>query len=327
LKGSANQTTAVANARAEAQSFAKKNYGGGVALTLDANTSNDSAGDIVCGYLSNPSNLSQAMNYTAFPNSLQVRVHRDSTRNGPLSLFFGRALGLKSLDLQATATATYQGGIQGFKIQVANTTSKLLPFALDVNTWNNVVAGSGPDNFSRNAATGTVTAGSDGVHECKLYPLTNGAGNSQLPPGNFGTVDIGAPNNSTADLVRQIQYGPNATDLSYFPNSTVQVNPATGTLILQGDTGISAGITSALTSIIGQPRIIPLYSSASGNGNNCNYTIVGFAGIAITEVVLTGPLSDKHITIQPAFCLDGNTITSGSGLTSPFVYRPLALTR
>src|SRR5262249_8418840 len=144
--------------------------------------------------------------------------------------------------------------------------------------------------------------------------------------GNFGTVDLGAANNSTADLARQILYGVNADDLSHFANNTIQLDPATGTLNLQGDTGVSAGVKDELTSIIGQPRIIPLYSTVSGPGNNANYPIVGFAGITITEVVLTGSLSSKHITIQPCYVIEPNAISGGSG-TSWFVVRPLALTR
>jgi Flp pilus assembly protein TadG len=330
LKGTPNQTRAVADANAEAQKYSHSNYAGGVALNLVANLANDPNGDVVCGYLSNPDNLAQGMDFSKFPNSVQVRVRRDAVANGSLSLFFARALGINSEDMGATATATYKDRIVGFKIHTAGyNTCKLLPFALNINTWNQVLAGQGPDIFSRNESTGAVSSGSDGIHECKLYPLSNGSsGSGGLPPGNFGTVDIGAPNNSTADLVRQILNGPNAADLAYFPNGTLQLDATSGTLTLQGDTGVSAGMKSALTSIIGQPRVIPLYSSVSGPGNNAQYIIVGFAGITITEAVLTGSLSSKHITIQPCFCIDPNAV-SGTTVTTPsyFVYSPLALTR
>src|SRR5262249_1150560 len=158
---------------------------------------------------------SQSMDFTKFPNSVQVKVRRDAVANGSLSMFFAKALGINSRDLEATATATFKDRIVGFKIQAPGyDTCKLLPFALDVNTWNDVLAGNGPDVFSRNESTGAVTSGSDDIHECMLFPLSNGSsGSGGLPPGNFGTVDIGAPNNSTADLVRQITYGPNAADL------------------------------------------------------------------------------------------------------------------
>jgi Flp pilus assembly protein TadG len=340
LQGTANtgaaSNAAMSNARTGAQTFAHQNSAGGLALTLDANSSNASNGDIVCGFLSNPSDQSQAMTITTtdvgpYPNSVQVTVHRDGTRNGSLGLFFAPVLGIRSFDLQASATATYEGGIKGFKIHTPGvSTCKLLPFALDVNVWNAVVAGtdpSYPDNFSR-TTSGSVSSGADNIHECKLFPLSNGngSGKSGLPPGNFGTVDLGAPNNSTADLSRQIRYGVNATDLSYFPNHTIQLDPTTNTLLLNGDTGVSAGCKDDLAAIIGQPRIIPLYSSVSGPGNNATYTIVGFAGITVLEVVLTGSLSSKHITIQPCWCIDANALGGAPG-ASTFVVKPLALVR
>jgi Flp pilus assembly protein TadG len=328
LQGAPDPSQAMASARAEALRFAQQNTGGGVALDLVPNPSNDPTGDIVCGYLANGQSRGSAMDFTRFPNSVQVTVRRDAAKNGSLSLFFARALGQNTIDLQATATATAQGNITGFRFQTPGSTDcKLLPFALNINVWNQVVVGAGPDQFTRDPVTGVVAAGSDGIHECKLYPQSNGNGGG-LPPGNFGTVDLGASNNSTADLARQILHGPNAEDLAHFPDSTIQLDPNTGTLTLQGDTGVSAGVKDELMSIIGQTRIIPLYSSVSGNGNNARYTIVGFAGVTVTEVVLTGSLANKHLTIQPCFVIDGTAVAGTStSTTSWFVSRPLSLTR
>ncbi|HEX4591083.1 MAG TPA: pilus assembly protein TadG-related protein, partial [Gemmataceae bacterium] len=57
LKGTPNQAVMVANIRTVAQTFSGKNSGGGVALQLDANTSNDSGGDIVVGRIDRPTDL------------------------------------------------------------------------------------------------------------------------------------------------------------------------------------------------------------------------------------------------------------------------------
>ena len=72
---------------------------------------------------------------------------------------------------------------------------------------------------------------------------------------------------------------------------------------------------------------MPLYSKVTGNGNNATYTIVAFVGVTILDVDLVGSLSGKHISIQPCFCIDSNTIGGGSSTTSSFVYKPLAITR
>src|SRR5262249_25800309 len=211
---------ALGNVAREAQKFSYANTAGNVQLNLVANSSNNASGDIVCGYLSNPSDLSQQMDFTPYPNSVQVRVRRDSTANSPLSLWFARVAGVDSASMSAMATATFKDRITGFSIHTPGTsTCKLLPYALSIDTWNQVLAGNGPDLWSRDPNTGAVSSASDGIHECKLFPISNGNGSSKnsLPPGNFGTIDIGSPNNSSAVLVRQILYGPNAEDLSYYP--------------------------------------------------------------------------------------------------------------
>jgi hypothetical protein len=338
LKGTPNLSTAIDNAmtngRAQAQSFAQQNPCVGTALQLDGNTDNALSGDICFGMLSNPSNQGQVLVPTVsgvgpYPNSVQVIAHRDATRNGSLSLFFARVFGLANQGVEATATATYEGQINGFKIQYPGTTTcKLLPFALDVNVWNQLVAGVGPDDFTRSSG-GTVTAGGDGIPECKLFPLSNGngTGDGSLPPGNFGTINIGASNNSTSTLERQILYGPNTSDLAYYPGGVLQLDPITHTVVMNGDTGVSAAMKDDLAAIIGQPRILPIYSSVNGNGNNANYTIVAFVGVTILDVTLTGSLSSKHITIQPCYAIEPNALGGGTPSTSYFVVKPLGITR
>jgi Flp pilus assembly protein TadG len=331
-------SSAVNNANTQALTFGSDNKAGGVSVTLGSNPSNDSSGDVVAGHLTNPSDLTQKLSVTAmgtgpFPNSVQTRARRDSGRNGSLALSFAHVMGFSSLNMQATATGSYEDGIVGFKITYPGVdTAKLIPFALDVNTWNSVVAGNGPDDFSR-SSSGSVTSGSDGIHECKLFPLSNGngSGNSGLPPGNFGTINIGTSNNSNDTTKRQIVNGPNSSDFAYYtaangyPNG-FKLDPTTGTLLLNGDTGVSAGMASSLDQIIGQPRILPLYSSVSGPGNNATYTIVAFVGVTVLEEVLTGSLASKHITIQPCWCIDVNAL-GGNSTQSTFVVKPLALTR
>jgi Flp pilus assembly protein TadG len=354
LKGTGTTNTAMQNANAAAQTFAGKNSAGGTSLALALNEdqgggmANAPTGDIVCGHLACPSDQSSSMvvctpGVGPYPNSVQVTVHRDGIRNGSLSLFFAPILGVKTWDLQARATATYEGQINGFQIHTNGPgTCKVLPFVLNCYTWSNaagdpwydstqpggILQGNGSDNFTR-ASDGTVTSNPDGIHEGKLFPLSNGkgSGGGGLPPGNFGTVNIGAMGNGTSDLNRVITNGANAQDLSIYPGGKLQLDPTTHTLTLPGNPGVSAGCKSALTSMIGQPRIMPLYSSVSGNGSNCQYTIVAFVGVTVLDCVLTGSLSSKHLTIQPCWCIDPNVLGGGSSGTSWYVVKPLALTR
>ncbi len=134
-----------------------------------------------------------------------------------------------------------------------------------------------------------IVDGRDGVLEISIYPLGN-------EPGNFGTVDIGSASNGTPDLRRQILYGPNEEDLSYYENN--EINPSeSDPLILEGDTGISAGMKDAIEAIIGQCRGILLFSSVSDNGNNTAYVIVDIVGTRWMHVDFNG--QNKVLVIQP----------------------------
>lgn len=181
------------------------------------------------------------------------------------------------------------------------------------------MSGSGSDGWRWNASNSTVTSGTDGIREVNLYPQGTGS------PGNRGTVDIGSSNNSTNDIARQIVDGISGSDLSYFPSGELKFN-SQGKLYLNGDTGISAGVKDELASIIGQPRIIPIFETVSGPGNNAEYTIVKFAGVRIMEVVLTGSMSKKRVIIQPCAVNVKGGIASTAG-RSNFMYSPVWLVR
>jgi Flp pilus assembly protein TadG len=153
------------------------------------------------------------------------------------------------------------------------------------------------DQFGLTPSDSTnVTAGGDGILEMNIYPLNSTS-------GNFGTIDVGDPNNSTSDLVRQIIYGLNEHDLSFFPDSTFdpQLNDQ-GIVINQidttGDTGISSGIESAIEQILGQPRAMTLYSTVVNPGNNATFTLVDIIGIRFMDIDLNG--NPKTVIVQPA---------------------------
>ncbi len=278
--------------------------------------------DIDVGYLADLSQGSSAFSYASASNATRVNVLQTAERGGSISLHFARLFGVNSQGLTAQATAAFEDAIAGFKIDgsAGGENAQLLPFALHVDSWNELLAGSGGDNYSYDPETGTVSAGSDGIYELNLYP---GAGSGQLTPGNFGTVDIGSSNNSTADIARQILYGVNADDLSYFGGQLVLGED--GTLLLNGDTGLSAGIKDELEEIKGQPRAIPLFNAVSGPGNNAEYTIVGFAGIRILNVKLTGKMSKKEVIVQPAVVVDPTAVGDPDATMSYYVCTPVRL--
>lgn len=330
LKGTSapsEMSTSIAECRTQASVTAYRNPVQKVGPLVDLNSSNALNGDIVVGYLHNPNDLTEQLSF-ANPsdfNTVQVRVRKDNVRNGPVQLWFARIFGINTTNMEATAAATFKDGVTGFKVTEETGNCQLLPFALQVDVWKALLAGTKTtgDGFSYNTTSKTVTSGADGINELNLYP-GGGTGSAKLEPGNFGTVDIGPSNNSTADIARQIRYGVSAEDLAALGG---QLKLTNGSLQLNGDTGLSAGVKDDLAAIIGQPRIIPLFSQTSGNGNNAYYTIVGFAGIRILDVKLTGSMKSKQVIIQPCVVCDSTAITEEGSGPSYFVYQPVHLTR
>ena len=99
--------------------------------------------------------------------------------------------------------------IGGFRIPSDGGNLGILPFALDEDTWNDLIAGNADDDWHWDEETETISSGSDNVLEVNLYPQGTGS------PGNRGTVDVGSSNNSTNDIARQILHGASPEDLEH----------------------------------------------------------------------------------------------------------------
>jgi len=313
VTGASNQAVITDEARSKARQFVALNK----ITQASANLSND---DITVGYIAKPWDPGSPFvttGYSGAPNAVKLRIRRSSAQNGAVPLFFGPVLGVNFATLESEATAAYLPGISGFKAPGDGSTLGILPYALDETTWNAMLAGGGSDSYRFAESNGSVSGGSDGIREVNLFPQGTGS------PGNRGTVDIGGANNSTSDIARQIVHGISAADMAQMPGGKLEFD-SSGKLYLNGDTGISAGVKDELASIIGDTRIIPIFSNCSGNGNNAIYTIVKFVGVRVMYVKLTG--SNKQVMVQPAVCVTKGGIQSSS-FNSDFVYSPVWLVR
>lgn len=314
--GSTVSTAALGEVRTVAAQFAGYNHVVNAAPGLTAD-------DTTVGQLGYPFNKSVALTFDAPGrfNGVTVRVRRTEQHNGSVGLFFARVAGIDSCELEAEATATFLNNFAGFRApSEPGKNLDLLPFALDKQTWDALLQGTGTDNYHYDPSTGLVSSGTDGILEVNLYPQGTGS------PGNRGTVDIGSSNNSTADISRQIRSGVSESDMAHHGGQLVF--NSNGELFLNGDTGISAGVKDDLASIIGKPRIIPIFSAVNGPGNNAQYTIVQFAGVRILYVKLTGSNSTKKVIIQPAAVLAAGAIPApGTAVKSHYVYSPVWLVK
>jgi len=254
-------------------------------------------------------------------NTVLATVRKTSSQNGEVPLFFARVLGIDSTAMQASAAAMFMANLSGFTVPSSGGNLDIIPFALDIETWEDLVDNNvGNDDFQWDEDNG-VSSGADGILEVNLFPQGTGS------PGNRGTVDIGDTGNGVPDVRRQVLYGISAEDL--VPHGGELAFDENGEIHLNGDTGISAGVKDALEQIVGQPRIIPLFSEVTGNGNNATYTIVQFAGIRIVEVHLTGSSKTvKRVMIQPAsVSCEGMLPPTSTDQKGYFIHTPVYLVR
>ena len=162
--------------------------------------------------------------------------------------------------------------------------------------------------------------GTDNIKEINLYPQGTGC------PGNRGTVNIGTSNNSTAQHLQLYRNGLSEADLA-FHGGELKLD-AERPPLPQRRPRDTAGVKDDLASIIGQPLILPIFDQVTGNGNNATYRIVGFVGVRILYVKLTGSPSQKTVVIQPAAIVTSGTIPSSSGTPSSYyVYSPAVLVK
>ena len=236
-----------------------------------------------------------------------------------MPFFIARFLGIDSMATEAEATAALLTSIRGFRTPNDGSNLDLLPFALDLESWTSLLQGVGADQWRWDQQAGRILTGSDGILESTSI-------RKEPARPAIAARSISAEATTARPISRGRSWRASRPRISNITaanwNSTTRV-----TLELNGDTGISAGVKDELNSIRGQKRIVPVFSSVTGPGNNAQYTIVQFVGIRIMEVDLTGKSTSKRVIIQPATVKARGGIPSASSNTSHFVYSPVWLVR
>jgi len=292
---------------AVAQSYAAQNWAGGKTVEI-------AAADVVLG---NWDMSLRTFTPSGTPtNAVRVTARRDQTAGGEVPLLFARVLGASSCSLRTEAIAVFLSNFQGFRLPQSGGLG-ILPIAISKGTADALVADSGTDTWTWDPDTGTVTPGADGVVEGSMYP------GDKSTPGNCGTITIGPWDSSTEIQDRQIRSGLTAEDLAPY-GGKFALGPD-GTLTMNGNPGLSAMLQGALASVIGEPRIVPVYSTVVEQGATAQYTLVEFLSLRILEVDLTGAMKSKHVTIQAGRLLTPNGIPTTGAPKSYWVYAPVHL--
>ena len=217
-------------------------------------------------------------------DTVRVTLRRDSQANSPVSLFLAPLIGVDTADVSVSATAVMQ---KGYMLEPG---ADILPFAVPQAAWD----------------------AQDIGDEWSIYgdsKLEDEFGNTI--PGNWGTVDIGATNNSTADLRDQINQGLRQSDLDalYADGriSTDEFIDGSEPAWMQADTGLSSGIKSAVIAAHGTTRLVPIYDSFGGsfNGNNLEFHIVKWDVVTLVTSNWQGS-KNTYVTVMKSYSYDGH---------------------
>jgi Flp pilus assembly protein TadG len=177
----------------------------------------------------------------------------------PVQTVFGGLVGVSTINInrQSAAALGAVNGVSGF-----------LPIAVCTNQAQAIVANAIADVPSR-----STTYRHELVSLAKVWKPGNdcGAGGS----GNWGFLDC--QGNSANSIADGIQNGcPDTITLN--GTTTPPSFTASGT---PGNKLNSGQVDNALATIMDKVRVIPVYSTVTGNGNNATYTIVGFLSAKI----------------------------------------------
>lgn len=230
-------------------------------------------------------------------DTVRVTIRFDNTSNSNVPLFFSPAFGVHDAPVTASAAAVLQ------KARFIAPGADILPFAMPMDVWKTYDSG---DQW---------TIYGDGK-------VRDTQGNTIV--GNWGTLDIGADNNSTVALSKQITDGVTQSDLDTLYENA-RINKSThidGSEYpwLNADTGLSSGIKDAVRNIHGEMRVVPIYEQTNDGlvGENLEFGVVRWG---VVEVVTSGWQGGKNsfITIKKAYTYDGNLRAGDPGDTDKII--------
>jgi Flp pilus assembly protein TadG len=286
-----------AQARKKAIEYAWLNSAGGITnLTLKDSDVEFGFTDATGNYIAQPS-----APYLKFPNTIKVKIRRDSTSNGALKFFFAPAIGTDSISLTATARATiYAGTLSSFKVGKVN--SLMLPATYDYYAWQDFIStGLNPDGTALNDTSGNPVI--------QVYPSIKDA-------GNFGLISLNDTHVGASTMESWIDYGMRPADVqTLLDNKLLPVSiSSTPAWEWTGETGFKSSNVQDVNGQIGKTYLLPLfrpydanpatYQPGMGVGSNFNYDIIAFVGIKIMQP----QDATRQVYVQPAAYVDPNAV-------------------
>jgi hypothetical protein len=197
------------------------------------------------------------------PNANTVRVETNAREagsgNNHLSLFFAKVMGIDTASITAAAEASWGPPSKGTS----------LPWTVSECVYKKYLS---PTQLAQLAATGNFTGDPIPTHILLQYdtnaPTVPGcAAQNGYQPGGFGWLHTDTGCTTNIDLALNVVGQPG----NHFPNA--------------------AECDALLETLMDEPALIPLFNSATGNGNNATYSLVGFAAFKVTGYKFSGSVA------------------------------------
>jgi hypothetical protein len=289
-------------------------------------------GQVIPGPSSGPLQFQET---TTNPTTVVVTASRTRASSNPVGLFVGGLTGQLFGDVVSRVEATIDNRIQGVR-PLNGAPVPALPLAIwlqdpagvRLDTWQQqIVLAGGGDNYGYDSVGHRVYSGSDGIPEMVLHSQ----GQNQQPGiANMMVLDLGTGLNNQ-ELNRQFLSGWTTTDLGNYGGEFRLSTMISQTL--QASAQLLNDDRVALDTLIGEPRICPLYSLAlpGGSGNLMQTNCVGLVAIRVLAV---NDQSDGScaVTVQPCVLatrtalLDQVTPDPSTSTTSTVVVQPIGST-
>lgn len=202
--GVADQRDDVLMAREAARRTAERNFVDGRMVVLNPNVDNAPLGDIVVGSIEplkaagQPMALPFDVKHAQGLNTVRVTARMKMNTYNKVTLFCGALLGVLSTDAAASAQATLDRRVAGFRPE-PGVKVPCVPLAAEYESWmKQATAKCRPgvnDRYTVNYTTGEVTLGSDGVPE---ITLSTAARNNDAPSEDSAATENSDPTNDNA---------------------------------------------------------------------------------------------------------------------------------
>ena len=315
LKPSADPQHRLDMARNSATWIASQNLVAGDPVQLDGNPEGDiRLGKLVMDEHESKIRFEETATQPATAVVTSLRTRRTSN---PVGLFIAGVTGHASGDVATRVEASVDNRVIGLR-PLAGIPIPALPIAIWLNdpsgqrpdTWQNQIeARKGEDKFGYDCLGHTVTSGADGIPEMTLRSQARGSSLNM----NAIVVDVGA-GLSDKVLAAQFAHGLTTEDLATTGGELSIFDSAHQTMPASGE--IRHADRIAMESIIGEPRICFLYSTAT-SGSSGEITQATCVRMVAIRVLSVHDLSDGscEFVVQPCIIKTRTAI-----LDAPYPY-------